>query len=125
MTTYITVRRLAVFLTALALAGTGCARHIPVSELGDRGGNIGICVVTATGETVTGRLISLDADEIIVRVTRRETGNVTERRFPIEQVASATVHRTSGETTWGPVVSTVVGVAGGVLLAAVLKESGL
>jgi hypothetical protein len=112
---------LATLLVALALLGSGCARRMPVAELGEQGGNIGITVVTAAGETVVGRLLSLDNREIVVRVRRRETGEESVRRFSTEEVASATVHRTVSETSWGPVLSTVVGVAGGVLIAAALK----
>lgn len=116
---------LTVLLAALALIGTGCARHMPVADLGERGGNIGVRVVTVTGEVVTGRLLALDGDDIVVRVTHRPTGEATDRRFPMEQVASATVHRTRSESSWGSVVSTVVGVAGGVLIAAAVKGAGL
>ncbi|MCD4690135.1 hypothetical protein K8S17_01595 [bacterium] len=119
-------RRSALALAAvlIALAGSGCARHLPISELGAQGGNVGVRVVTVTGESVVGRLISLDRDEIVVVVTRRERGEDEERRFPMTEVVSATVHRTRSESTWGPIVSTVIGVAGGVLAAAAIKEWG-
>ena len=108
---------------SLLITGPGCARHMPVRDVGDRGGNIGVRVVTVTGEIVTGRLLSLDSNEIVVRITLRTTGEVSERRFPMEDVASATVHRTKSESMWGPVISTVVGVAGGALIAAAIRAA--
>jgi len=115
----------ALLLVVLLVGGSGCARHLPVSAVGEQGGNIGVRVVTVTGEVVSGRLLSLDGDEVVVLVTRRATGRETERRFPMEEVASATVHKTKSESTWGPVISTVVGVAGGVLIASIVKGAGL
>lgn len=111
-------------LTA-ALLGAGCARHLPVSDIGASGGDVGVRVVTITGEIVTGQLLALDGEQVSVRVTRRESGEVNDRTFPIEDVASATLHRRRSETSFGPFVSTAVGVAGGLLLAAVLGGAGL
>ncbi len=123
--TYRATRRLgALLLVGFLLVGPGCARHMPVSVVGERGGNIGVRVVTVTGEVVFGQLLSLGSEGIVVRVTRRATGQESDRRFPMEEVASATVHRTKSESTWGPVISAVVGVAGGVLVASVLKGVG-
>ncbi len=115
----------ALLIVILLVAGSGCARHMPVSAVGEQGGNIGVRVVTVTGEVITGRLLSLDSEAIVVRVTRRATGRETERRFPMEEVASATVHKTKSESTWGPVISTVVGVAGGVLISSIVKGARL
>jgi len=115
----------ALLIVILLVAGSGCARHMPVSAVGEQGGNIGVRVVTLTGEVITGRLLSLDSEAIVVRVTRRATGRETERRFPMEEVASATVHKTKSESTWGPVISTVVGVAGGVLISSIVKGARL
>ena len=120
------LRSIGALLTAgLLLTGPGCTRHMPVSALGEQGGNIGVRVVTVTGEVVFGRLLALDGEEIVVLVTQRTTGRETERRFPMEEVASATVHKTKSESTWGPVISTVVAVAGGVLVASIVKGAGL
>ena len=115
----------ALLLACVFLSTAGCARHMPVSTIGEQGGNIGVRIVTATGEVVNGRLLSFDSDAIVVRVTRRATGQESDRRFPMEEVASATVHKTESESTWGPVISTVVGVAGGLLIASVAKGAGL
>lgn len=125
MTMFRTIRSLVALPVVLLLAvGSGCARHMPVSAVGEQGGNVGVRIVTVTGEVLSGRLLSLDGEEIVVRVTRRATGQESDRRFPMEEVASATVHKTKSESTWGPVISTVVGVAGGVLIAAVVKGVG-
>ncbi len=111
-------------LLLLALACGGCARHMSVADLESGGGDIGVRVVSATGETVEGRLLFWDDEAIAVRVTDRPTGEVTDRRFPLDEVASATVHRTRGESMWGPFVSTIVGVAGGLLAAAAVRGAG-
>ncbi len=115
----------ALLVAGLLLVCSGCARHLPVSAVGEQGGNIGVRVVTVTGEVVAGRLLSLDREAIVVRVTKRTTGQESDRRFPMEEVASATVHKTKSESTWGPIISTVVGVAGGVLIASIVKGAGL
>jgi len=114
----------AVLVAGLLLSGAGCARHMSVAVLGEQDGNVGVRVVTVTGEVVSGRLLRLDSEGIVVRVTQRATGQESERRFSMEEVASATVHRTKSESMWGPVISTVVGVAGGVLIAFALKGVG-
>lgn len=117
-------RALTALTLLVVLLGAGCARHMPVADIGERGGDIGVRVVTVTGEVVTGQLLALDEEELVVRVTRRETGEQTDRGFPMNEVSSATVHRTRSEASWGSIVSTLVGVAGGVLIATALKEWG-
>ena len=111
-------------VAVLLLVCSGCARHLPVSAVAEQGGNIGVRIVTVTGEVVSGRLVSFDGEGIVVRVARRATGQESERRFPIKDVASATVHKTKNESTWGPVVSTVVGIAGGLLIAFAVRGAG-
>jgi hypothetical protein len=68
--------RAALFILAavlLLLTCAGCARRIPIADLGPSGAEVWARVVTVDGEELTGRVLSLDASSIAL-----------ELRYPIE-----------------------------------------
>lgn len=66
---------LLVFLVFLAVATSGCARRAPIATLGDRG-DVGVVLDLASGETLRGRLLSIDGGEMTLEVHYAVRGDV-------------------------------------------------
>ncbi|MCK4511772.1 hypothetical protein KAW64_08540 [bacterium] len=66
-------------LVCAGLAACGCARHVPLAELGTSGAVVGVRLTTSDGEQVTGRVISLDAGSMVVGVRHVIAGDVRVR----------------------------------------------
>ena len=57
----------------------GCARHVPLAELGTSGAVVGVRLTTSDGEQTTGRVVSLDAGSMVVAVRHVIAGDVRVR----------------------------------------------
>ena len=58
------------------MAVAGCARRVPLSELGGSGASIWTRIVIEDGEELTGRLVSLDASGIVLELIYPIEGEV-------------------------------------------------
>jgi hypothetical protein len=63
----------------LCLAGlvlAGCSRRVPIGEIGTSGTAVWTRIVTEDGERLRGRLVSLDASEIVIEIAYPIEGDV-------------------------------------------------
>lgn len=68
------VRRTALALCVLAALLPGCARRVPLTELGGSRAEVWARVTTVDGEEFTGRLFSLDASALVLEFEYDVTG---------------------------------------------------
>ena len=66
---------LTVSLLACLLAG-GCARHAPLEDMAAGGADVGVRATTFAGEELTGRLVSLTEETLVVEVAYEIVGDV-------------------------------------------------
>ena len=74
----------------------GCARHVPLAELGTSGAVVGVRLTTSDGEQVTGRIISLDAGSVVVAVRHVLAGDVRVRGRDDERALYSGTERVPG-----------------------------
>jgi hypothetical protein len=65
-----------ILLWLAAFVCAGCARRVPIGELGGSAATVWARVVTRDGEELTGRLISMDASELVIELTYPVEGDV-------------------------------------------------
>ncbi len=66
-------------LACACLVACGCARHVPLAELGPSGAVVWVRLTTSDGERITGRVVSLDAGSMVVAVRHELGGDVLVR----------------------------------------------
>jgi hypothetical protein len=110
------VRMLVVVLVVLAGLAAGCARRVPLSELGPAGAPVGVVLTTVSGEELSGRLLSFGDGKMVVEVVSADGASV-QRTVSLGEVSRATFHRERNEAVFGPVVSFFLGPLVGALLA--------
>ena len=86
---------LLVFLL-VCLSLTGCAKHVPLSELGESGAVVWVRLATSDDENVVGQLVSLDAVSMTVAV-RHELGGDVRVRERGERALYSGTERLPGE----------------------------
>ena len=74
----------------------GCARHVPLAELGTSGAVVGVRLTMSDGEQVTGRVISLDAGSVVVAVRHVIAGDVRMRGRGDERALYSGAERVPG-----------------------------
>lgn len=75
---------------------TGCAKHVPLSELGESGAVVWVRLTTSDDEDVVGQLVSLDAVSMTVAV-RHELGGDVRVRERGERALYSGTERVPGE----------------------------
>ena len=66
-------------LVCAGLVACGCARQVPLTELGPSGAVVWVRLATSDGEEVTGRVVSLDAGSMVVALRHAIEGDVRVR----------------------------------------------
>ncbi|MCK4510137.1 hypothetical protein KAW64_00270 [bacterium] len=66
-------------LVCAALVACGCARQVPLTELGPSGAVVWVRLATSGGEQVTGCVVSLDAGSMVVALRHTIEGDVRVR----------------------------------------------
>ena len=64
-------------VAVVALLTAGCARRVPVADLGDAGAHVGVVVVLESGESFSARLLSLSPDGMELETYHPIGGAVT------------------------------------------------
>ena len=66
-------------LVCAGLVACGCARQVPLTELGPSGAVVWVRLSTSDGEQVTGRIVSLDAGSMVIALRHVIEGDVRVR----------------------------------------------
>ena len=66
-------------LVCAGLVACGCARNVPLAELGASGAVVWVRLATSDGEEVTGRVVSLDAGSMVIALRHVIEGDVRVR----------------------------------------------
>ena len=83
-------------LICAGLVACGCARQVPLAELGPSGAVVWVRLATADGEQVTGRVISLDAGAVVVALRHAIEGDVRVRERGGDQALYSGTERLPG-----------------------------
>ena len=66
-------------LVCAGLVACGCARQVPLAELGSSGAVVWVRLATSDGEQVTGQVVSLDAGSMVIALRHAMEGDVRVR----------------------------------------------
>ena len=83
-------------LVCAGFVASGCARHVPLADLGTSGAVVGVRLTTSDGEQITGRVISLDAGSMVVAVRHVIAGDIRMRGRGDEQALYSGTERVPG-----------------------------
>lgn len=83
-------------LVCAGLVACGCARQVPLAELGPSGAVVWVRLATSDGEQVTGRVISLDAGSVVVALRHAIEGDVRVREGSGDQALYSGAERLPG-----------------------------
>jgi hypothetical protein len=84
-------------LVCAGLVACGCARQVPLAELGPSGAVVWVRLATSDGEQVTGRVISLDAGSVVVALRHAIEGDVRVRERGGDQALYSGTERLPGQ----------------------------
>ena len=79
------------------LAACGCARQVPLAELGSSGAVVWVRLETSDGEQVTGQVVSLDAGSMVVALRHAIEGDVRVRERGDERALYSGTERMPGQ----------------------------
>jgi len=76
-------------LLCAGLVACGCARQVPLTELGPSGAVVWVRLATSDGEQLTGQVVSLDAGSMVIALRHALEGDVRVRERDGDKTASA------------------------------------
>ncbi len=83
-------------LLCAGLVACGCARQVPLTELGPSGAVVWVRLATSDGEEVTGRVVSLDAGSMVIALRHAIEGDVQVRERGGDQALYSGTERLPG-----------------------------
>ncbi len=83
-------------LVCAGLVACGCARQVPLAELGPSGATVWVRLATSDGERVTGQVVSLDAGSMVIALRHALEGDVRVRERGDERALYSGTERLPG-----------------------------
>jgi len=83
-------------LLCAGLVACGCARQVPLTELGPSGAVVWVRLATSDGEQLTGQVVSLDAGSMVIALRHALEGDVRVRERDGDKVLYSGTERLPG-----------------------------